>query len=152
MIVCGVYKTMRENSCFFTGPRKIPEEFYASVQYDLIGMFSALAARGVTDFLVCGEPGFNTMAAVTVCPLIKSYPRMRLVLVLSCRTHEREWELRDNVIHDLIARMADEVVYVSERCGEACRQTRDMYLAGHAAYMVNCTDEYRLRTVDLSSE
>lgn len=77
---------MKEKTCCFTGHRKIPSEQYNRIAERLKAEIIGLIRQGVIYFGVGGALGFDTMAAQAVLALKESYPQIKLILVLPCKT------------------------------------------------------------------
>lgn len=126
----------RENTCCFTGHRRIPQGAAAGVRLQLRRQLARLAAdRGVGTFLAGGAVGFDTLAAQEVLRARgEHFPWLRLVLVLPCMGQEAAWSQRDAAIYRTLLRQADEVVYTAEAYYKGCMFRRNRYLVDHSAY------------------
>ena len=82
-------------SVCFTGHRKIT--ITQDLKRRLYIELEQLVKNGVTDFYVGGAIGFDTFAEQTVTELKKSYPQVRLNLVLPCPTEQQtqKWSEED---------------------------------------------------------
>jgi len=76
---------MKDQTCCFTGHRRIPASEYAALDQRLEAEIEALIHQGVRYFGAGGAQGFDTMAALAVLQLRTLYPHIRLILVLPCK-------------------------------------------------------------------
>lgn len=91
----------REETCCFTGHRKIPEE----EREQLARRLEATGRRA--DPCRCalfqgagGALGFDTLAAQTILKLRTQYSQVKLILVLPCETQTRGWPEEDVRIYE----------------------------------------------------
>ncbi len=71
---------MKNQTCCFTGHRKIPPEQYAALARRLEQEITCLIGQGIVYFGAGGALGFDTLAAQTVLRLKKKYPQIKLIL------------------------------------------------------------------------
>ena len=86
---------MINQTCCFTGHRKIPLDQLESVTQRLRDAVIASIKDGYLYFGAGGALGFDTLAAQTVLDLKKDYPQIKLILVLPCKTQARGWKQED---------------------------------------------------------
>ena len=87
---------MKNQTCCFTGHRKIPVWQYKYIATQLKSKIIELIKQGVIYYGAGGALGFDTMAAQAVLELKKLYPQIRLILVLPCKTQTYGWS-RENI-------------------------------------------------------
>ena len=75
---------MREKTCCFTGHRHLPEDQKPEITARLENAIVSLIHSGYLYFGAGGALGFDTLAAQTVLRLRRSYPLIKLILVLPC--------------------------------------------------------------------
>ena len=122
--------------CSFTGHRKIPTAQLASLEAKLAEIVTLLYTRGVRDFYTGGAMGFDRMAARTVLALKKTYPHVRLHLLLPCRGQDAGWQAKEKAAYERECKAADEVTYLADQYYEGCMQVRNQALVDHAHIMV----------------
>lgn len=127
---------MKENTCCFTGHRKIAPAQQKIVAVRLRDTVEKLILGGFTDFLAGGALGFDTMAAQCVLSLKEKYPHIKLVLVLPCVTQTKDWSVKDILIYENIKQQADKVVYTSQEYTRGCMFKRNRYLVDHSSVCV----------------
>ena len=119
---------MINQTCCFTGHRKIPLDQLESVTQRLRDAVIASIKDGYLYFGAGGALGFDTLAAQTVLDLRKDYPQIKLILVLPCKTQTRGWKQEDVEEYDRIIGAADKVVYTSQNYYRGCMQKRNRHL------------------------
>ena len=92
----------------------------------------SLIHSGYLYFGAGGALGFDTLAAQTVLRLRKSYPQIKLILVLPCISQADRWAPEDVRTYREIMKQADKVVYTSQDYSPGCMFKRNRYL-------VNCS-------------
>ncbi|MCL2299899.1 MAG: DUF1273 domain-containing protein [Firmicutes bacterium] len=155
---------MPDQTCCFTGHRRIPVSERAALENRLEAEIVKLIHQGVRYFGAGGALGFDTMAASAVLRLKAQYPHIRLILVLPCGDQAAGWGEADKKTYNLILRLADKVVYISERYSRRCMHERNRHLVDHSeicvcyfvqtkggtAYTVNYAKQKGLRVVNLA--
>lgn len=126
----------REKTCCFTGHRVIPPAVYPALRRELEAVVRTLIDNGVRFFGVGGALGFDTLAAETILRLRRSYPQLRLILVLPCRDQTQGWRQEDVARYEAIKGQADKVVYTSERYTPGCMHRRNRHLVEHSSVCV----------------
>ena len=111
MNICKL--TVPEETCCFTGHRKILQSDEETLPMRLDATVRELYERGVRHFRCGGALGFDTLSAITVLRLRTEAPDARLVLVLPCRGQAAGWSAGDRQLYERILARADEVVYAS---------------------------------------
>lgn len=127
---------MREKTCCFTGHRKIPSEQYNRIAERLKAAIIGLIHQGVIYFGVGGALGFDTMAAQAVLTLKESYPQIKLILVLPCKTQTHGWKKADIEIYKKIKAECDKCVYVSNTYTADCMHKRNRRLVKYSRYCI----------------
>lgn len=119
---------------------------------------------GYLYFGAGGALGFDTLAAQTVLKLRNRYPKIKLILVLPCKTQASGWKTADVAEYDRIISSADKVVYTSETYFNGCMHRRNRHLVDHSSlcicyltenkggtyYTVNYARENGIRIVNIS--
>lgn len=127
---------MKNQTCCFTGHRKIPLDQLESVTQRLRDAVIASIKDGYLYFGAGGALGFDTLAAQTVLDLKKDYPQIKLILVLPCKTQTRGWRQEDIEEYNRIIRAADKVVYTSNNYYNGCMQIRNRHLVEYSSLCI----------------
>lgn len=126
---------MREQTCCFTGHRKIPAEEVGALTARLEGMISSLYKRGIRRFEIGGALGFDTLAAQSVLRLREKY-HIELALILPCLSQTRNWRPEDIMEYERIKTRADQVLYTSQHYFRGCMHKRNRYLVDTSSICV----------------
>ena len=124
---------MKNQTCCFTGHRKIPLDQLESVTQRLRDAVLASIKDGYLYFGAGGALGFDTLAAQTVLDLKKDYPQIKLILVLPCKTQARGWKQEDIEEYNRIMKAADKVVYTSQDYYNGCMHKRNRHLVDNSS-------------------
>lgn len=128
-------RLVRENSCCFTGHRRIALRESLLVRRRLRAEILRLIEEGVDTFLAGGAVGFDTLAAQEVLRLrAEGSCDIHLVLVLPCLGQESLWSERDAAVYRRLLRQADEVIYTGDEYTRGCMFRRNRYMVDHSAY------------------
>ncbi len=100
-----------ENSCCFTGHRKIDSSKLPSLVDKIFLEVSYLSEHGIKNFYAGGALGFDTIAALTVLRLRQRGDDIKLHLMLPCPEQYRNWSQRDiDIYNDILARADSKTV------------------------------------------
>ena len=80
--------------------------------------------------------GFDTLAAQTVLRLKKTYPKIKLILVLPCLSQTRGWRSEDIAEYERIKAAADKVVYTSQEYTRDCMFKRNRHLVDNSSLCI----------------
>lgn len=127
---------MRGKTCCFTGHREIPILARGKVAAKLEKTIIDLIGKGIRFYGTGGALGFDTLAAQTVLKLKKTYPDIKLILVLPCWTQTRGWDARDMEEYERIKAQADKVVYTSQEYTRDCFHKRNRHLVDYSSVCV----------------
>ena len=127
---------MKNQTCCFTGHRKIPLDQLESVTQRLRDAVIASIKDGYLYFGAGGALGFDTLAAQTVLDLKKDYPQIKLILVLPCKTQTRGWKQEDIEEYNRILKAADKVVYASQDYYNGCMHKRNRHLVDNSSLCI----------------
>ena len=127
---------MINQTCCFTGHRKIPLDQHKIVTQRLREAISASIKNGYFYFGTGGAIGFDTFAALEVLELKKEYPHIKLILVLPCKTQTRGWKPEDIYRYEKIKCEADKIVYTSEAYYKGCMQKRNRHLVDNSSLCI----------------
>ena len=120
----------------FTGHRSIEPEKACSIFNALSQMLHALIRHGATHFYAGGALGFDTIAALTVLRLKKTYPHIKLCLILPCKNQTKMWGDSDRAIYESILANADSVAYVSDTYTSQCMHERNRRLVDSTDFCI----------------
>ena len=121
------------SSISFTGHRTVTGDknhlekiLYAALEKEI--------QNGAYDFYAGGALGFDTMTAVIVIRLRKTYPQIKLHLVLPCPPEEQSslWSQADRELFYKTITEADTVEIVSEHLTKECMKARNAKLIEYA--------------------
>lgn len=136
-------KSMRAQTCCFTGHRDISVEVKPYIAKQLERILRNLIGEGIRYFGSGGARGFDLMAADAVLQLKKEFPHIRLIMVLPCRDQTRGWRGEDRRHYERVLSHADKVVYVQEEYTPGCMQKRNRHLVDNSSVCVAyCTRRY----------
>lgn len=127
---------MKNQTCCFTGHRKIPLDQLESVTQRLRDAVIASIKDGYLYFGAGGALGFDTLAAQTILDLKKDYPQIKLILVLPCKTQARGWKQEDIEEYNRIMKAADKVVYTSQDYYSGCMHKRNRHLVDNSSLCI----------------
>lgn len=109
-----------DNSCCFTGHRKIDSAKLPALVDNLYLEISYLAKHGIKNFYTGGALGFDTIAALTVLRLKQRGEDIRLHLMLPCPEQYKNWSERDvGIYKDILARCDSSTVLCEHYHGGA---------------------------------
>lgn len=128
---------MKERACCFTGHRNILQEHNIPIQRVLTNVIFALASRGISTFYTGGARGFDTFAALSVISAKRIFPNIQLILALPYRDQARNWNDADIYKYELIKKLADKTLYISEKYQKGCYFKRNRYMVDHSCFCVS---------------
>lgn len=82
---------MMENTCCFTGHRKLPADKIEKIMLRLNVEIERFIGQGVTDFIVGGALGFDQLAASLIAAKKEMGESIRLIFALPCRNQDEQW-------------------------------------------------------------
>ena len=127
---------MINQTCCFTGHRKIPLDQLESVTQRLRDAVIASIKDGYLYFGAGGALGFDTLAAKIVLELRTIYPEIKLILVLPCLDQAEKWNEEDKEEYERIKSLADKVVYTSGNYFNGCMQRRNRHLIDNSSLCI----------------
>ena len=130
--------------CAFTGhrPKSFPWKYNEDapdcvlLKEVLAAQISALAERGVTDWLSGMAQGVDLWCAQIVLDLKKENPAMKLHCILPCEGQEVKWPMAEQERYSSFMRRADEVVYVNRAYHPDCMLERNRYMVDRASVLL----------------
>ena len=127
---------MKEKICCFTGHRDIDESLLPHFNEVLRPLLQKLIEGGVTTFRAGGALGFDSLAAMNVIIMKKTYPDVRLELCLPCADQADKWRPSDQKIYKQILDAADSYTYAEPYYTRGCMHKRNRMLVDGADFCI----------------
>ncbi len=127
---------MKERTACFTGHRTIPFLQRRKIEKRTEEALIEAIKQGYRFFGAGGALGFDTLAAQTVLRLKKTYPKIKLILVLPCLSQTRGWRSEDIAEYERIKAAADKVVYTSQEYTRDCMFKRNRHLVDNSSLCI----------------
>ena len=127
---------MKERTACFTGHRTIPFLQRRKIEKRTEEALIEAIKQGYRFFGAGGALGFDTLAAQTVLRLRKTYPQIKLILVLPCLSQTRGWRPEDIAEYERIKAAADKVVYTSQEYTRDCMFKRNRHLVDNSSLCI----------------
>ena len=127
---------MKERTACFTGHRTIPFLQRRKIEKRTEEALIEAIKQGYRFFGAGGALGFDTLAAQTVLRLKKTYPQIKLILVLPCLSQTRGWRPEDIAEYERIKAAADKVVYTSQEYTRDCMFKRSRHLVDNSSLCI----------------
>ena len=127
---------MKSKSVCFTGHRDISPEKIPAVRRRVNEVIAELIEEGYTDFYNGGAIGFDMISAEQVLYLKKTYPHIRLHIIVPCANQSKRWSINYIERYEEICKNADEVKCLSEFYFQGCMQIRNRYMADNSSVCV----------------
>lgn len=124
------------NGCSFTGHRQIKNEHLDYVKEKLERGIVYAYNEGVRQFFTGGAIGFDTLAALAVLKIRKSYNDITLTLILPCKNQSESWSDAQKKEYEKIKRECDEIIYVSDDYYDGCMRERNARLVEKADMII----------------
>ena len=118
--------------CCFSGHRTLPEKELPNLKIDLDVTLRGLIAEGVCEFFCGGARGFDLLAAENVLYLKKTYPFLKLHLILPCKEQEEFWSKEDKEQYYSVLALANSVEFLYEKYNNHCMFERNRALTDSA--------------------
>ena len=115
----------KENTCCFTGHRKIEECEIENLKKRLNQTVKLLIKKGYLCFVVGGALGFDTLAAQTVLSLKKDYPTLLLIVVAPFIGQSDRFPPHDKDVYDEIKSQADHYIALRQNYQRGCMMERN---------------------------
>ncbi len=127
---------LKDKTACFTGHREIPMQHKSIIIKQLRKTLIELIEQGYCYFGAGGALGFDTIAAQTVLDLKETYPQIKLILVLPCKSQADSWPDSDKRMYEYIMSQADKIKYTSEHYYRGCMHTRNRHLVDNSSVCV----------------
>lgn len=127
---------MQENTCCFTGHRKLPVSKISEIVKRLNEEIELLIQQDVDTFISGGALGFDQMAATLIAAKKDMGYNVRLVMALPCRGQEQRWPEKEQETYRYLLAQADEVEYLSEAYSVGCMKKRNQYMVDRSKYCI----------------
>ena len=131
----------RENTCCFTGHRKLPQDKLEAITGKLDHAIKILAHSGYEYFVCGGALGFDMLAEQRVLLATKADPSIKLVLALPCRNQTEKWGREENGIaavreYHRIRGLASAVYYIEDLYTPDCMRRRNYSMVERSSFCV----------------
>lgn len=127
---------MNNKSACFTGHRDIDPRNIQSIKEKLREIIINCVNDGFTDFYNGGARGFDLLAAEAVLELKKTYPSLRLHIIVPCSNQTRGWREEDVIRYESVTTHADEVKCLSPVYFDGCMQVRNRYMVDNSELLI----------------
>lgn len=128
---------MRENTCCFTGHRRIPDYDAAEIPKLLDMTVGCLLDEGYRYFVCGGALGFDMLAEQAVIRSMKNGSDASLILALPCPNQTEKWKntalLRE---YRYIKGYAAAIEYISDTHTDDCMKKRNQYMVDISSFCV----------------
>lgn len=132
----------RNQTCCFTGHRKIAKAEYKTVKERVQKVIEELLKKGVIYYVNGMAAGFDLITASIVLEMKQQYPKLQLILVLPCKNQTDKWRnSADIALYESIIKKADKVVCIAEQYYDGCMQARNKHLVNNSSYCI-CYKRY----------
>lgn len=136
--------TTNQNTCAFTGhrPKSFPWKDNEAarecilLKEALAAQITALADRGVTEFLSGMALGTDVWSARSVLDLREKNPTIKLHCILPCREQADKWTASSRELYYSILDQADSIIYVSRTYHKNCMLDRNRFMVDHASILL----------------
>lgn len=126
---------IKAQTCCFTGHRKIPFFNYV-IKKRLEMLISELVSKDVIYYCAGGELGFDTLAAEVVLKMKKTYPQIKLILVLPCKNQTKGWKDKDIEVYENIKSKCDKYIYTAQNYYAGCMFKRNRFLVDNSNFCI----------------
>ncbi len=132
----------RENSCCFTGHRRIHEDVKPQLEMLLDKTIDSLIEKKVRYFICGGAVGFDMMAEQAVIRAMDRGADVKLILALPCVNQTEKWKtdtpegIETVREYHRIKGFAASIRYVSEIETYNCMKKRNQYMVDHAGCLI----------------
>ena len=132
---------LKENTCCFTGHRKLPEEDIDAIVGKLDHAIKLLAYAGYEYFICGGALGFDMLAEERVLHAAKTNPKIKLVLALPCRNQTEKWGKEEGGIefvrkYHSIRGLASATYYIEDFYTSDCMRRRNYSMVERSSFCV----------------
>lgn len=116
----------KNNTCFFTGHRQIPDGLYEKVCDSIRELYT----MGYRNFITGGAIGFDTLAAKAVIALREGeLEDIRLYIYIPCREQDKYFSKEQKDEYNKILSLADGAQIISEFYHRGCMHQRNRKMA-----------------------
>lgn len=127
------------NTCCFTGHRWLPVPRISDGS--LTGKIkhaikSLIENNNVDTFIAGGAIGFDMLAALTILEIKKTYPNIKLVVMLPCKNSDKLWREFDKQKQEYLLANADEIIHISQDYYSGCMHKRNREMIDNSQYCI----------------
>lgn len=136
----------RENTCCFTGHRRIHDNLKPRLDMLLDEVMGSLTDKGVRYYICGGALGFDMMAELAVIRAINSGADVKLILALPCVNQTAKWRVDTpegmEAIREYqrIKGYASSIRFVSENGTYNCMKKRNQYMVDRSGCLIAYCD------------
>ena len=124
--------------CCFTGHREIPKPDIKKLRDDIdFEIEKHYVLHGVKTFISGGAIGFDMLAAETVIEAKRRHPDIRLVFVLPCSDHAKNWRASEVAKMRVLMLYADHVYCLSENYYRGCMHNRNKFMLDNSLFCIS---------------
>ncbi len=127
---------MKNKSACFTGHRDIDPVKVPRIREKLREIIIKCIEEGFTDFYNGGARGYDLLSAEEVLKLKKTYPSLRLHIIVPCANQTRGWREEDVIRYEKVTACADEVKCLSPVYFDGCMQVRNRYMVDNSELLI----------------
>ncbi len=127
---------MKNKSVCFTGHREIDPASVPFIRAKLREILIKCIEDGYCDFYNGGARGFDLLSAEELLELKKSYPHVRLHIIVPCSNQTRGWREEDVIRYENVTVLADEVKCLSPVYFDGCMQIRNRYMVDNSDLLI----------------
>lgn len=161
---CIKVERNRNNTCFFTGHRRIPKTDSNNLVSATDAAIESLITDGYEYFVCGGAVGFDTLAACRVVVAQRHHRNIKLILALPCRDQTLRWHnTYDISLYQRLKGYASDIMYASDIYSHDCMHVRNRMMAdmssvciayfngssGGTAYTVNYAEKFGIRVINI---
>lgn len=145
-----IMENLERRSCFFVGDTELPAYRINAIRQQMKEVLEQFTRRGILDFLISGESGFEMLAAEEVIRFRMRVPELKIKLIYLPPTQEEyaKRSTQDQQKLDAIRWTADQVVDYATYPALRNPVTRKQVMADRSAACVT----YFAHTRDCSSD
>lgn len=131
----------KNNTCFFTGHRDIPEDERSRLVDDLEKSIKELFSIGINNFVCGGAIGFDTLAAQAV-ERMRNNIDVKLHIIVPCRDQHKYFSPNQKAEYERLLESADSVEILYEHYSRGCMHARNRKMADMSSVCIAyCTSE-----------
>jgi len=120
----------------FSGHRDIPEAERFLLQKKIKKAVYNAYENGYRFFICGGARGLDTLAALEVIRLRKTFGDIKLAIAVPCLSQADRWPEKDRNLYQTILRQADEKIILSDFYYSGCMQSRNRFMVDSSSLCI----------------